>query len=124
MMRFLKKSGLKGWRRHYPLKGKPDFVWRKERVALFVDGCFWHGHDCDRNLTPRSNVRFWEDKISKNKARDHAVTEHLQDRGWKVIRVWECQLGDADALRIALVEALREGSPEMGITRVSPDPAT
>ena len=52
MVALLRKHGLSGWRRHYPVAGRPDFVWRQERVALFLDGCFWHGHGCGRNLVP------------------------------------------------------------------------
>ncbi len=124
MMRFLKKCGLKGWRRNYALEGKPDFVWRKEHVVLFVDGCFWHGHDCGRNLSPVTNAKFWGNKIKKNKARDRAVTELLKDKGWKVIRIWECQLKDLQHLRIELEQALRREPPGMGGVPELPDPAT
>jgi len=92
MIKLLKKYGLKGWRRNTSLDGKPDFVWRKEKVVLFVDGCFWHGHNCERNLTPKTNAEYWHHKMDKNKERDYRVNEILLKKGWKVVRVWECQL--------------------------------
>ena len=88
----LRESGLSGWRRHQPLPGRPDFVWRKARVAVFVDGCFWHGHDCGRNVTPKTNAKAWEHKINRNKARDRKTTRLLRQVGWTVVRIWECEL--------------------------------
>lgn len=87
----LRKAGLTGWRRHQQLPGRPDFVWRKAKVAVFVDGCFWHGHDC-RNLTPKTNAKTWKDKIESTRARDRQNSAILKQRGWKVIRIWECRL--------------------------------
>jgi DNA mismatch endonuclease (patch repair protein) len=86
-----KKTGIKGWRRGYPIKGRPDFVFLKERAAIFVDGCFWHGHDC-RNVTPSDNAEYWDKKRAENKKRDAKITERLTERGWTVIRIWECEL--------------------------------
>lgn len=80
-----------GWRRNYNVKGHPDFVFLKTHTAVFVDGCFWHGHNC-RNTTPRDNAEYWEAKISRNKRRDEQITAYFTDRGWKVIRIWECEL--------------------------------
>lgn len=88
----LRQAGLKGWRRHGPLPGKPDFAWRELKVAVFVDGCFWHGHNCGRNLTPRTNAEAWREKIERNKARDRHATHVLRQKGWAVTRLWECQL--------------------------------
>jgi len=92
MATLLRAAHLKGWRRHAILPGKPDFVWAHLKVALFVDGCFWHGHSCKRNLTPKVNAELWQTKIGRNKARDRRVSRALRERGWKVVRVWECQL--------------------------------
>ncbi len=91
LARLLREARLKGWRRHQPLLGRPDFVWRDRKVAVFVDGCFWHGHTC-RNLTPKKNTRAWQDKILRNKTRDRHNNRVLRQQGWKVIRIWECQL--------------------------------
>jgi DNA mismatch endonuclease (patch repair protein) len=92
MIKLLKKNGLKGWRRNISIDGKPDFVWRKQKVALFVDGCFWHRHKCGRNLTPKTNVEYWNNRITKNKERDIRVNKLLLKKGWRVVRIWECQL--------------------------------
>ncbi len=87
--------GVKGWRRKYKVYGKPDFVFHREKVAVFVDGCFWHGHDC-RNTRPQQNEEFWQHKISRNMERDEDVTKHLENLGWKVLRIWECELKKKD----------------------------
>lgn len=92
MAKLLRKAGLTGWRRHQPLPGKPDFVWSRQRVVLFVDGCFWHGHTCKRNLTPKTNSEKWHEKISGNRKRDTRIRRKLRGQGWKVMRIWECQL--------------------------------
>lgn len=91
LIQIFNKMGIKGWRRHYQIKGKPDFVFLKDRIAIFVDGCFWHGHNC-RNVTAKDNAEFWHNKIVKNKERDARATEGLEIRGWMVIRIWECEL--------------------------------
>jgi DNA mismatch endonuclease (patch repair protein) len=91
LIALFKEVGIKGWRRDYPVKGKPDFVFIKERVAIFVDGCFWHGHDC-RNVTPSDNAEFWNKKRANNRERDARATERLEAHGWTVIRIWECEL--------------------------------
>ncbi len=90
--RLLRTNGLKGWRRHLPLPGKPDFAWPKEKIAVFVDGCFWHGHDCGKNITPKTNATKWRKKIEGNKRRDRRVARQLRVKGWSVIRIWECRL--------------------------------
>ena len=92
MASLLRASHITGWRRHVKLIGNPDFVWQKQRVAVFVDGCFWHGHDCGRNLTPKNNAELWKKKITATRWRDESNTRALRDRGWNVVRIWECQL--------------------------------
>ncbi len=87
----LREYHIKGWRRHYAILGNPDFVFVKQKIAVFVDGCFWHGHSC-RNLTPSTNVRYWKLKIKRNKIRDVTVRNGLKKRGWGVCRIWECEL--------------------------------
>ncbi len=91
MMEIFKELHIKGWRRTYPLIGKPDFVFPKKRIAVFVDGCFWHGHDC-RNVTPSANANFWNTKRDYNRKHDQIVTETLIKKNWTVIRIWECEL--------------------------------
>jgi DNA mismatch endonuclease (patch repair protein) len=91
MIELFRESGIKGWRRHQPLPGRPDFTFRREKVAIFVDGCFWHGcPDCYR--APKSNVEFWKRKVDGNRRRDRRVTRQLRSTGWSVVRVRECVL--------------------------------
>ena len=92
MVSLLRAARLRGWRRNFPLLGKPDFVFPKQKLVLFVDGCFWHGHDCGRNLKPKRNVALWRKKINGNQLRDRRVTRTLRAAGWRVIRIWECAL--------------------------------
>lgn len=72
------------------LPGKPDLVFPKYRAAVFVHGCFWHGHDCSLFKWPASNVEFWKTKISGNMSRDLKSTKELETLGWRVLTVWEC----------------------------------
>jgi DNA mismatch endonuclease, patch repair protein len=86
-----KERGIKGWRRRQPLAGKPDFVFRKEKIAVFVDGCFWHG--CKRHCRmPKSQTAYWVPKIARNKLRDVEVSRLLRREGWLVQRIWEHSL--------------------------------
>lgn len=91
LIAFFKAKGIKGWRRNYPLTGKPDFVFPKLKTAIFADGCFWHGHDC-RNTRPEQNKEYWAKKRDRNVKRDNEVTENLIGKGWKVVRIWECEI--------------------------------
>ena len=72
--------------------GKPDIVMRPYRTAIFVNGCFWHGHDCGKSRVPKSNTEFWEAKMARNRKRDEENYRVLQENGWHVIVIWECQL--------------------------------
>jgi DNA mismatch endonuclease (patch repair protein) len=70
---------------------RPDFVFRKQRTVIFVDGCFWHG--CPKHATkPKNNRAFWQRKLAANKTRDRVVTRTLRTQGWRVLRVWEHEL--------------------------------
>ena len=86
-----KENNISGWRRNYAVKGHPDFVFLKMKIAVFVDGCFWHGHDC-RNTTPSDNKEYWDRKRQRNIQHDREVTAIFEARGWTVIRIWECEL--------------------------------
>lgn len=87
----LRQNKITGWRRHFPLLGKPDFAFPKQKVAVFVDGCFWHG--CPKCYTrPKTNRAFWDRKRETNMARDRRVTRQLRRQGWKVIRIWQHSL--------------------------------
>jgi DNA mismatch endonuclease, patch repair protein len=90
-----------GWRRGQPLPGRPDFVFRRQRLCVFVDGCFWHG--CPRHATqPKANADFWRKKIEANRARDRRVTRELRAAGWRVLRVWEHELRVKNRPRLLL----------------------
>lgn len=109
----LRACGLTGWRRKYKLLGQPDFVWPRIRLLLFVDGCFWHGHQCGRNLTPKSNAEFWREKIEKTRTRDTAIRQKLRRQGWSVLSIWECGLSKDPAacgerIRATLARRSRE----------------
>jgi DNA mismatch endonuclease (patch repair protein) len=111
LISFFREYGIKGWRRNYKVFGKPDFVFHKQRVAIFVDGCFWHGHNC-RNTRPSQNADFWGQKISRNKERDENVTSHLKKLGWTVLRIWECELKKRNTdnllMRLASVDLYKD----------------
>ena len=82
------------YRLNYPrLPGHPDIVLRKYRTAIFVNGCFWHGHDnCKYYRLPKTNVDFWRKKVERNKKRDIEEQRQLASMGWHCITIWECQL--------------------------------
>lgn len=80
-----------GWRRRQKLCGNPDFVFRAERVCIFVDGCFWHGCPVHGTM-PKSNAPYWTNKIAANKKRDALVSRTLRKQGWRVLRLWEHDL--------------------------------
>lgn len=91
MIKVFRKAGVKGWRRNQKLIGSPDFIFRASGVAVFVDGCFWHGcPQCYRR--PSSNREYWDAKVAQNRQRDRAVTRSLRKLGWRVLRIWEHEL--------------------------------
>ena len=97
MEELLRRSKIRGYRTQWPVDGKPDFAWPKSKVALFVDGCFWHG--CPRcNRPSKSNLRFWNAKIASNRRRDARVARRLRKEGWSVLRVWECRVCEGRTL--------------------------
>jgi DNA mismatch endonuclease, patch repair protein len=111
MMALFKAAGITGWRRHWPLPGKPDFVFRREKVVVFVDGCFWHG--CPRHARrPGQNQEYWDAKMLRNKKRDRDVTRDLRKRGWQVLRVWAHDLTRARQTRCLarIRRALKKGA--------------
>ncbi len=87
----MRRHGITGWRRNRSVFGKPDFVFLKLKLAVFVDGCFWHG--CPKHATkPKKNWAFWRRKLSANRQRDLTVNRTLRKVGWRVVRIWECDL--------------------------------
>jgi DNA mismatch endonuclease (patch repair protein) len=125
LIRIFRAHGINGWRRGCVIRGpayapielrrgkqttesrrqktrfsvRPDFVFPRLKTAVFVDGCFWHG--CPKHATqPRTNAKFWREKIAGNRARDHRVNTALRKRGWTVIRVWEHELKRQDEAKL------------------------
>ena len=91
LIKYFSSNHITGWRRKYKVKGHPDFVFLDRRIAIFVDGCFWHGHDC-RNTRPADNAEYWSEKRQRNIEHDKEITELFEKRGWTVIRIWVCEL--------------------------------
>ena len=93
--KLLTRMGLRYRLHRADLPGSPDVVFAGRRVALFVHGCFWHGHDCARGARqPKANADYWIRKIARNRARDAAVQQRLVEAGWRPVVVWECELKD------------------------------
>ena len=91
------------------LPGKPDMVFSSRRKVIFVHGCFWHRHDapsCKLARLPKSRLDFWLPKLSANAARDAKVQASLEELGWKILIVWECEVNDTDALKRKICEFL------------------
>ena len=105
-----------GYRLHRAdLPGKPDIVYGKRRLAIFMHGCFWHGHDCKRGArAPKDNAAYWRAKIAKNRARDAAHLAALAALGWRTLVVFECALKDRPALEQRLREELEAGDERTG----------
>lgn len=79
------------------LAGKPDLVLRKYNTVVFIHGCFWHGHEnCRRGNKPKTNKKYWNAKIDRNKERDEENVKTLRKRGWRVFTVWECELKEPE----------------------------
>lgn len=91
-------NGVKGWRRKWKLVGKPDFVFPMLRLAIFVDGCFWHGCTKHRRI-PKSNSDYWIKKIKNNMKREKVTNKALRNYGWQVVRVWEHDIDNERGLK-------------------------
>jgi DNA mismatch endonuclease (patch repair protein) len=108
LIEIFREYGITGWRRNQALLGKPDFTFRRERVVVFVDGCFWHG--CPKCYKrPGSNQEFWDAKIANNRKRDRHVGRELRREGWKVVRIWQHQLVKAARVAGRVVRGLELG---------------
>lgn len=106
--KLLRAAGLLGYRKHWPVSGKPDFAWPGRKIAVFVDGCFWHG--CTKcKYLPRTNSVFWKEKFAANKKRDRRVSLTLRREGWIVIRIRECDISNPKTLQ-AIARAIKTTS--------------
>ena len=108
-VRALLRTIAPGYRLHRgDLPGKPDIVYRGRKLAIFVHGCFWHGHDCARGgRMPKTNADYWRAKIGRNRARDEKTLAAFAAMGWRALVVYECELKDAERLKGRLEDALR-----------------
>jgi len=93
----LHRAGLRYRLHRADLPGKPDLVFPKYEAVIFVNGCFWHGHDCELFRLPKSNTDFWKEKIERNRERDRRNLLELRSRGWRVLEVWECAVRGSGA---------------------------
>lgn len=99
------------------LPGTPDIVLPRRRVALFVHGCFWHMHGCQKGRLPKSRLDYWEPKLLANRQRDERNVADLRAAGWSVAVVWQCELGDRESLEARLRTLLGEPSPAAKLSR-------
>jgi DNA mismatch endonuclease (patch repair protein) len=99
---------ISGWRRGSKLPGKPDFVFHREKLAVFVDGCFWHGCQWHCRM-PKSRPEFWGPKIARNKNRHRIVARLLREKEWRCFRIWEHSLRDPEKVAKRVLDALERG---------------
>lgn len=105
----LRKLGHRGYRLHRrDIPGSPDIAWIGKKRAIFINGCFWHGHDCPRGARePKTRAEYWRAKIERTKNRDVKHVESLLQTGWTVLVLWECELKDHVRLEQRLFEFLK-----------------
>lgn len=89
------------------LPGKPDLVFPRYKIVLFVNGCFWHWHGCSRTRLPKSNTRYWQEKLERNVKRDRENYARLQRAGWTIMIIWECCVDEGIKNLIDYLEKLR-----------------
>lgn len=108
-VRALLRAFAPGYRLHRKdVPGNPDIAYVGRKQAIFVHGCFWHGHDCARGARmPKANADYWREKIARNRARDAAHRARLAELGWRALTVWECELKEKSALEKKLRDFLR-----------------
>ncbi|WP_315729664.1 MULTISPECIES: very short patch repair endonuclease [unclassified Bradyrhizobium] len=106
LIELFRDHGIVGWRRNRRIFGRPDFVFPVLRVAIFVDGCFWHGCPSHGSV-PATNRKFWQAKLDRNKKRDRLVVKELKKRGWKPLRIWQHELRRPEPLLRRLDRALK-----------------
>lgn len=92
------------------LPGKPDLVFARYGVVVFVHGCFWHGHKCQKGRLPATNRKYWQEKITKNIKNNQRVVRALRVDGWKVVTIWECRLEKGIARLLAILNSLKKDS--------------
>jgi len=109
--KFLFSQGLRFRKNVKTLPGTPDVILPKYKVAIFVNGCFWHGHTCRQGHLPSSNLEYWENKIAENVFRDSRKKLELENLGWRVIVVWQCEMKNLASRNERLARLLSEIVP-------------
>ena len=108
LRKLLFARGIRGYRLHYELMGKPDVVFPKRKVAVFIDGCFWH--KCPKCFVrPVTRRKFWEKKIDSNTKRDKIVNRELKKKGWKVLRIWEHEIKNEKTIKRKIIDRIKNG---------------
>jgi DNA mismatch endonuclease (patch repair protein) len=109
--RYLFSGGFR-YRLNYPLPGKPDIVFPGRRIAVFINGCFWHMHRCRLSRMPSTRRDFWKNKLERNRERDTEVSALLAGQGWTVVTLWECEIRDEIKSSLAcLISMLSDDRP-------------
>jgi DNA mismatch endonuclease (patch repair protein) len=106
----LRRNAIRGWRRHVEIIGRPDFSFAEWKIAVFIDGCFWHCCPKCGNM-PKNNRAFWKRKLEGNVSRDRTVTAELKKLGWRVMRVWEHELPQESRLVARLLRYIEKSNP-------------
>jgi DNA mismatch endonuclease (patch repair protein) len=106
--RSLYQRGIRYRLQRRDLPGKPDIYVGRLRLAIFVHGCFWHGHDCPRGKRPATNKSFWDKKLTRNRERDEAVRSQLADRGIETLTIWSCGLGSIDDVAASISQRYKQ----------------
>lgn len=107
----ISSEGIRGYRLNYKLLGKPDIVFPKRKIAIFIDGCFWH--KCPVCfIRPETNRRFWNKKIVSNVKRDKIVNAELKRKGWKIIRIWEHEIEKQKLIKKKIIDKIGYGKKE------------
>ena len=122
LRRLISRLGFRYRLHRADLPGKPDIAFPGMRKVIFVNGCFWHGHDCRRGARiPKANSEYWKHKIGTNRKRDQDNLQRLSDLGWMTTTVWECELRDREMLEERMLVYLR-ASTKNDYERLEPDP--
>lgn len=111
LRKILWREGLRYTKNNHDVSGKPDIVFRKQKIAVFIDGCFWH--KCPEHYNkPKNNEEFWEIKINSNTQRDRKINEQLTNQGWKVFRIWEHDIrNNCEGVKSLIINALGKDNP-------------
>lgn len=118
LVKLFRQHSITGWRRNQDVFGKPDFLFREKRLAVFVDGCFWHG--CPRCYRrPRSRRQYWDAKVVRNRRRDRLVSAVLRREGWHVMRIWEHSLAAPSSTAKRIISMLRTQSKRCDTSAVN-----